>query len=91
MWTALGDGNGGFAAPRVVLNNFGYQAGGWQVNMHPRFVVDLNGDGMADIVGFGDAGVWTALGNGDGTFAAPRLVLGNYGVHRDGRWTSIRA
>ena len=91
VWTALGDGNGGFAAPRVVLNNFGYQAGGWQVNMHPRFVVDLNGDGMADIVGFGDAGVWTALGNGDGTFAAPRLVLGNYGVHRDGRWTSIRA
>jgi hypothetical protein len=24
-----------------------------------------------DIIGFGDAGVWTALSNGDGTFTAP--------------------
>ena len=34
-----------------------------------RTVADLNNDGRADIVGFGDAGVWTALSAGDGTFA----------------------
>ena len=83
VWTALGNGDGTFQYPRVVIDNFGYRAGGWRVDMHPRFVVDLNNDGCADIVGFGNAGVWTALGNGDGTFQAPRFVLGNYGVQQD--------
>ncbi|MGA8287870.1 MAG: VCBS repeat-containing protein [Acidobacteriaceae bacterium] len=85
VWTALGNGDGSFQAPNVVINNFGYNAGGWQIDKHPRFVVDLNGDGCADIVGFGDAGVWTALGNGDGTFQAPQFVLGNYGYNQDWR------
>ncbi len=80
VWTALGDGHGGFQSPHVVIPNFGYQAGGWQVDKHPRFVVDLNNDGFADIVGFGDAGVWTAIGKGDGTFQDPKLVLENFGV-----------
>jgi hypothetical protein len=52
----------------MVVANFGYNAGGWRVDMHPRFLADLTGDGRADIVGFGDAGVWTALNNGNGTF-----------------------
>jgi hypothetical protein len=85
VWTALGNGDGSFQAPNVVIDNFGYQAGGWRVDMHPRFMVDLNGDGCADIVGFGDAGVWTALGNGDGTFQEPQFVLANYGYQQDWR------
>jgi photosystem II stability/assembly factor-like uncharacterized protein len=85
VWTALGNADGSFQEPNVVIPNFGYQAGGWRVDRHPRFVVDLNGDGCADIVGFGDAGVWTALGNGDGTFQEPQLVLGNYGYQQDWR------
>ena len=28
------------------------------MEQHPRFVVDTTGDGRADIVGFGNAGVW---------------------------------
>jgi hypothetical protein len=71
VWTALGNGDGTFQPPRVAIANLGYQAGGWRVDLHPRFVVDLNNDGCADIVGFGYAGVWTALGNGDGTFQEP--------------------
>ena len=42
----------------------------------PRFLADITGDGRADIVGFGDTGVWTALGNGDGTFQPPRVAAG---------------
>jgi hypothetical protein len=38
---------------------------------HPRFVIDVTGDGRADIVGFGDDGVWTALNNGSGAFHTP--------------------
>jgi hypothetical protein len=82
VWTALGNGDGTFANPKVVLNNFGPQAGGWQVNKHPRFVVDLTGDGKGDIVGFGDAGVWTALGNGDGTFQPAKFVIQDFGVQQ---------
>ncbi len=85
VWTALGNGDGSFQQPNVVIANFGYQAGGWRVDMHPRFVVDLIGDGLADIVGFGDAGVWTALGNGDGTFQEPKYVLANFGYQQGWR------
>ena len=42
----------------LVVNNFGYDAGGWRVDRHPRFLADTTGDGRADIVGFGNAGVY---------------------------------
>ena len=41
---------------------------------------DLTGDGRADIVGFGEAGVMVALNNGDGTFAPPANVLREFGA-----------
>jgi hypothetical protein len=64
---------------QLVVANFGYDAnaGGWRVEQHPRFLADLTGDGRADIVGFGEAGVWVALNNGNGTFQAPQLRLPN--------------
>lgn len=78
VWTALGNGDGTFQPPKVVIPDLGYQAGGWRVDRHPRFVVDLNNDGWADIIGFGDEFVWTALSNGDGTFQKPRVAIANY-------------
>src|ERR1022692_260779 len=82
VWTALGNGDGSFQEPNVVLDNFGYQAGGWQVDLHPRLLAVLTSSGNADIVGFGDAGVWTALGNGDGTFQDGQYVLAGFGVQQ---------
>ena len=79
VWTAVSNGDGTFQAPKYVIANFGVQQG-WQVSLHPRFVADTTGDGKADIIGFGDAGVWTALSNGDGTFQAPQLVMGDFGA-----------
>src|SRR6266849_822297 len=55
---------------------------GWRVDREVRLMADINGDGRADIVAFGDAGVWTALSNGDGTFAPPGLVLGDFGSNQ---------
>jgi photosystem II stability/assembly factor-like uncharacterized protein len=81
VWTATSKSDGTFAAPRLLLADFGTQAGGWQVDKHPRFVADLTGDGRADIVGFGDAGVYIARNNGDGTFQPPRFVLEAFGYH----------
>lgn len=82
VWAALGKGDGTFQPPNVVIADFGFQAGGWQVDKHPRFLAVLTKSGFTDIVGFGDAGVWTALGNGDGTFQPPKFVLANFGVQQ---------
>ncbi len=83
VWTALGNGDGGFAEPNVVLADFGYQAGGWQVDLHTRCLSrSLTSSGHPDIVGFGDAGVWTALGQGDGTFQPAQYVLADFGVQQ---------
>ena len=84
VWTALSNGDGTFQAPRLVLEGFHVKQG-WRVDQHPRFVVDLTGDGKADIVGFGNDGVWTAVSNGDGTFQAPRLVLEGFHVKQGWR------
>ena len=58
VWVSRALAGGGYDAPGLIVTNFGYDAGGWHVENHPRFVVDTTGDGRADIVGFGNAGVW---------------------------------
>jgi hypothetical protein len=68
----------GFTAPSLKVNNYGYTAGGWRVNMHPRMMADVNGDNRDDIVGFGDAGVFVSFSTGTG-FTAPSLKVSSYG------------
>ena len=84
VYVALSKGDGTFEPVRFVLADFGAEAGGWQVDKHPRFVADITGNGRADIIGFGDAGVYVALGNGDGTFQQPRFVLADFGAEAGG-------
>ena len=84
VWVARNTGGGTFAAPTLAVANFGFVAGGWRVDKHPRFVADLTGDGRGDVVGFGDGGVWVALNQGDGTFAAPTLAVADFGYDAGG-------
>ena len=84
VYVSRNNGNGTFQAPQLVVQNFGYDAGGWRVDQHPRFVVDVTGDGVADIVGFGNAGVYVSPNNGNGTFQAPQLVVQNFGYDAGG-------
>ncbi|KAF9567673.1 Psathyrella Velutina lectin At 1.5a resolution [Agrocybe pediades] len=79
VWVAYNNGNGTFRPAQLVLNEFGTD-GGWDSNLHPRFVVDLTGDGRADIIGFGNTGVWVAKNNGNGTFQPSQLVMNAFGV-----------
>ena len=83
VYTALGQANGSFAAPIFALSGLGadVSAGGWTSNnLYPRVLGDVNGDGRADIVAFGAAGVSTALGQTNGSFAAPILALSGLGA-----------
>ncbi len=82
-YTALGQADGSFVAPFRSSNNFGTSAaaGGWaSQDIYPRILGDVNGDGRADIVGFGVAGAYTALGQADGSFVAAFLSSNNFGT-----------
>ena len=86
VWTAIGNGDGTFKRPQIAIANYCY-AQDWRVNRHPRFLTHLTNSGFPDIVGFGEDGVWVALGNGDGTFSEPlsNPVLNNFSPHQHWR------
>lgn len=70
--------------------NFGRDQG-WDTSTSERIIGDINGDGRSDIIGFGDAGVWVALGqqpNADGTgaFGDAYLAMADYGSQQG--WSS---
>lgn len=83
---AFGDHASGFDTPKRASGRFGSDdsAGGWYTNdIYPREMADMNGDGRADVVGFGYAGVYTALGQPDGTFGVNQLPLRDFGFSQD--------
>ena len=54
VYVSLATGNGHFAAPTFELAAFTPGAGGWSSDdLYKRELADVNGDGRADIVGFG--------------------------------------
>ena len=80
---------GRFTAPTIELANFAPGAGGWSSDdLYPRELADVNGDGMADIVGFGQAGVYVSLATGPGTLQRQTIELGDFCARR--RWLEQR-
>lgn len=87
VYVSLANRAGGFAAPIFAIQGFGPNAGGWSSNdRYPRMMADMNGDGRADIVAFGAAGVYVAHGQANGTFAPAELELADLGT--DQSWSS---
>jgi hypothetical protein len=84
VYVSRAQADGSYSAPQLVVGNFGYDAGGWRVDRHPRFLADTNADGRADIVGFGNAGVYVSRAQADGSYSAPQLVVGNFGYDAGG-------
>jgi hypothetical protein len=72
------------AAPHFVLAEFGVDKG-WMPSRHPRMLADITGDGRADIVGFGNAGVYTSVATGAGGFAPVQFVLADFGYDQGWR------
>jgi hypothetical protein len=85
VFVALAHGDGSFAfTPQLALGDFGFNQG-WRVENHPRFVVDVTGEGRADIVGFGEAGVLVSPALAGGTFRErPLFVIPNLGHGESG-------
>lgn len=73
---------GGFESPRQFFNAFGYNQG-WRVERHVRTLADVNADGRADIVAFGDDGVALSL-SGSTRFYAPSY-LNDFGYNQGWR------
>jgi len=83
---ALGQANGSFGGPALMLGNFGTSQGWTSQDLFPRDLADVNGDGLADIVGFGVAGTLLAAGQADGSFSTASFELANFG--RNQGWSS---
>lgn len=51
------------------------------MNIHPRFVVDVDGDGMADLVGCSNIGVFLSFSRGKDTDGTPLGFLPSFHAH----------
>jgi hypothetical protein len=76
---ALSNGNSFVNAKRWV-NDFGYNQG-WRNNKGLRYMSDVNGDGKADIVGFGNNGVSVAYSNGN-SFTGTSRKIDDFGYNQ---------
>ena len=77
VFVARNNGNGTFQPVASVIDSFCIGAGRWRIDKHPRIVADLTGDGKADILGFGETGVYVSLNKGGGTFGPVNMVVNN--------------
>lgn len=89
VYIAINKGNGTFEAKKLGISSFGYAAGGWRVNLHPRTMSDVNGDGLPDIVGFANTGTYVALNNGKGSFVNRSRQIAQFG-YTAGGWRTDR-
>jgi hypothetical protein len=88
VYESLATTGGHFAMPTFELAAFGTMAGGWSSdNTYPRKLADVDGDGKADIVGFGADGVYVSLATAGGHFAMPTFELAAFGTNAGG-WSS---
>ena len=65
------------------IDSYGWDRG-WRIDKNPRLLADMDGNGTADIVGFGDAGVYVSRNNGNATFQPPQLVVANFSYNAGG-------
>jgi hypothetical protein len=90
VYVSLANGTGGFLAPMFANGSsfWGAQTGGWtSQDKYPRELADVNGDQIADIVGFASNGVYVSRGDVIGFFA-PELAGAAFWGTQTGNWSS---
>lgn len=89
IYVALGQADGTLGAPIGATSSL--TSTGWTSNnINPRTAADVNGDGRADLIGFGNDGVYVGLGQANGTFATAFKACLGYGVAAGG-WSTQEA
>ena len=86
VFVSLATGGGHFAPSTVEVPLFGTNTGWTSDDTYPREVADVNGDGMADIVGFGSHNVFVSLATGGGHFAPSTVEVPFFGTNTG--WSS---
>jgi hypothetical protein len=80
-----------FQGAELKYAGFGSSAAGgsWNsANLYPRFAKDMNGDGIADLVGFGANGMFVSTNNGS-SFSDATLAYAGFGASAAaGSWTN---
>ncbi|NEP09959.1 MAG: hypothetical protein F6K14_07000 [Symploca sp. SIO2C1] len=83
VYVALSNGIN-FDTAEVWIDEFGndnedINSRGWDIADNPRSMADVNGDGLADIVGFADKGVYVSLSEGT-DFDEPEEWIDEFGT-----------
>lgn len=80
----------GNAVPSIPQFGQSLAAGGWtSQDQYPRAAADVNGDGQADLIGFGASGAFVALNVGGDRFGPVIVALNTFGADPSaGGWSS---
>ncbi len=77
-----------FKTAETWIDKYSYEIHSWDVNRNPRFLQDINSDGMADIIAFADQGILVSLSTGV-SFDEPILLANTMGT-KSGSWIYSR-
>jgi len=88
VYVSLSTGSS-FSAGSAWMQGYGVAQGWSSNNIYPRTCADVNGDGRADIVGFGSTGVSVTLSTGT-SFGPTGIGISAYAVGAGG-WTTFDA
>jgi hypothetical protein len=81
---ALSNGNQ-FQTPQIWTSSFA--SGPWgSMDVNPRLLADVNGDGLADVVGFNDTAIYVALSTGTGLLPVQAWKTGD--MVRNSGWST---
>ncbi|MBH5403168.1 hypothetical protein HZZ13_36045 [Bradyrhizobium sp. CNPSo 4010] len=67
-----------FGPMQTWIAGYGYDQGWGDNNTHPRMLVDVNGDGLPDVVAFGGGGTYVSLNTGT-SFGPMQQWIAQYG------------
>jgi hypothetical protein len=81
-----------FGPQKMWLRDFPAIAGSWDATKHVRMLADINNDGRADLVGFGDDGVYVSFSDGTrfSPFIQASTAFGYNTGWRIGAWVGIQ-